>query len=163
MKKLAILGFGLVSAAALAQTVAADSPRMICVFLDLGSMSPAEQVKAQAAAAQFIQEKAGPADQIEIATYTTKFNLIQDFTGDHESLLAALKSMKPMEAGADPAGRLEAMQAARATLPQSDGQGGLVWVTRPAGTPDYMAALRALRFSANAQQSIGVSLLPIQP
>lgn len=136
---------------------------MVCLFLDLGSMSPAEQAKAQQTAAQFIQEKAAPSDLIEIATYTSKFNVIQDFTGDHDSLLAAIKGLKPAGADADSAGRMEAMQAARATLAQSDREGGLVWVTRPAGTPDYMAALNALRFSASAQQSIGVSLLPIQP
>lgn len=136
---------------------------MVCLFLDLGSMSPAEQAKAQEAAAQFIQEKAAPADLIEIATYTSKFNVVQDFTGDRESLLAALKSLKPAESDGDATGRMEAIQAAKATLPQSDGQAGLVWVTRPAGTPAYMAALNALRFSASAQQSIGVSLLPIRP
>jgi hypothetical protein len=160
--KQVILALGLFCTAAFGQTAAASSPRMLCLFLDLGSMSPAEQAKAEQTATQFIQDKTSPSDLIEIATYTSKFNVVQDFTGDRDSLLAALRSLKPAEPDADSAGRLEAMQAAKATLAVSQGQGGLVWVTRPFGTPDYMAALNALRFNVSSA-SIGVSLLPIQP
>lgn len=158
-----IVALGAVSAAAFAQTATPETPKMVCLFLDLNSMSPAEQARAQQAAAQFIADKAAPSDLIEIATYTSKFNVIQDFTGDHDALLAALKNLPPVSAGHDSTSRVEAIQAATASLARSQGQGGLVWVTRPAGTPDYMAALSTLRFNANSQQPVGVSLLPIQP
>ncbi len=142
---------------------AADSPRHVCLFLDLNSMSPAEQAKAQQAAAQFIQETAAPSDLIEIATYTSKFNVIQEFTGDRESLLAALKALKPAPFDADSSGRIEAIQAAAGSLEQARGEAGLVYVTTPAGTRSYMAAAGVLRFTANPQQPIGIALLPIQP
>ncbi len=136
---------------------------MVCLFLDLSSMNPAQQAKAQETATQFIHDKAAPSDLIEIATYTSKFNVIQDFTGDHDALLAALKSLPATSADADSNSRIEAVQAATASLSRSQGQGGLVWVTTPAGSPNYMAALNALRFNANSQQPVGVAILPIQP
>jgi hypothetical protein len=158
-----VLALSAVSAAAFAQTATPEAPKMVCLFLDLTSMSPAEQAKAQQAASQFIQDKAAPTDLIEIATYTSKFNVIQNFTGDHDALLAALKNLPAVLAGGDSGTRIEAVQAATASLSRSQGQGGLVWVTAPAGTPNYMAALNALRFNANPAQPVGVSLLPIQP
>lgn len=162
-----LLALGAVSGAAFAQTATPNSqqgaPKMLCLFLDLTSMSPAEQAKAQQAASQFIQDKVAPTDLIEIATYTSKLNIIQDFTGDHDALLAALKNLPAVAAGGDSGTRIEAVQAATASLSRSQGQGGLVWVTAPAGSPNYMAALNALRFNANPAQPVGVSLLPIQP
>ena len=174
---LAAMAFG--SARLYAQAAAPDSPRpvsqnpvlqkMLCVLLDLNAMSPAEQVKAQEAALHYIQDhftqgNAAPSDLVEIATYTTKFSVIQDFTGDRDSLVAALKSLKPAQVDGDSGGRMEAIQAATASLATSQGnQAGLVYVTTPAGSPSYMAAASALRFAANPEQPIGVSLLPIQP
>jgi hypothetical protein len=152
------------SAASFGQTATPDSPKMVCLFLDLSSMSPAQQAKAQETATQFIHDKTAPSDLIEIATYTSKFNVIQDFTGDHDALVAALKNL-PAAASvdSDSNSRIEAVQAATASLSRSQGQGGLVWVTTPAGSPNYMAALNALRFNANSQQPVGVAILPIQP
>jgi hypothetical protein len=159
-----IFALGAFSAASFAQTAVPESPKMVCLFLDLGSMSPAQQAKALEAATQFIHDKTAPSDLIEIATYTSKFNVIQDFTGDHDTLIAAVKNL-PAAAAADrdTTSRIEAVQAAAASLSRSQGQGGLVWVTTPAGSPNYMAALNTLRFNANSQQPIGVALLPIQP
>jgi len=137
---------------------------MVCLFLDLSSMSPEQQAKAQETATQFIHDKTAPSDLIEIATYTSKFNVIQDFTGDRDALLAALKNLPAASlVDRDTTGRIEAVQAATASLSRSQGQGGLVWVTTPAGSPNYMAALNALRYNANPQQPVGVAILPIQP
>jgi hypothetical protein len=158
-----ILARGAFAAASFGQTATPDSPKVVCLFLDLSSMSPAQQAKAQETATQFIQDKTTPADRIEIATYTSKFTVIQDFTGDHDALLAALKGLQPAPVGGDSSSRIEAVQAATASLSRSQGQGGLVWVTTPAGSPNYMAALNALRYNANPQQPVGVSILPIQP
>jgi von Willebrand factor type A domain len=164
-----IFALGAFAVAAFGQTATPDSPKpdsqkMLCLFLDLSSMSPEQQAKAQETATQFIHDKAAPSDLIEIATYTSKFNVIQDFTGDRDALLAALRNL-PAQAltGSDTNSRIEAVQAATASLSRSQGQGGLVWVTTPAGSPNYMAALNALRFNANSQQPVGVAILPIQP
>lgn len=157
-----MLSFGALSAGVFGQTATPDSPRRVCLFLDLNSMSPAEQAKAQETAAQFIQDKAAPSDLIEIATFTSKFNVVQGFTGDRDSLLAAIKNLKPAQIDADSSGRMEAIQAATGSLAQLPGDAGLVYITTPAGSPSYMAAASALRFAANPQQPIGVSLLPIQ-
>ena len=158
-----ILALGAFAAASFGQTAVPESPKMVCLFLDLSALSPADQAKAQETASQFIHDKAAPSDLIEIATFTSKFTVIQGFTGDHDALLAALKNLPAVPAGGDSNTRMEALQAATASLSQAQGQGGLVWVTAPAGTPNYMAALNALRFNANSAQPIGVAILPIQP
>ncbi len=159
-----ILALGAFSAASFGQTAVPEARKVVCLFLDLGSMSPSDQAKAQETASQFIKDKTAPSDLIEIATYTSKFTVIQDFTGDHDALLTALKNL-PAAAllDNDTTRRIEAVQAATASLSRSQGQGGLVWVTTPAGSPNYMAALNALRFNANSAQPVGVALLPIQP
>ena len=121
-----IFALGTLATAAFGQTATPESPKMVCLFLDLSSMNPAQQAKAQETAAQFIHDKAAPSDLIEIATYTSKFNVIQGFTGDHDALVAALKTLQPIPAGGDSNSRIDAVQAATASLSQAQGQGGLV-------------------------------------
>lgn len=168
--KLTALILAAASAAAFGQATGSapdaqpDSQKLLCVFLDLNAMSPAQQAKAQAVALQYIQDKAAPTDLVEIAAYTSKFSVIQDFTADRSSLLAAIQGLKPTRTDNDSTGRAQALQAATASLTNASSQGSLVYVTTPAGSSNYMAALNAIRFNANASaEPVGVALLPIQP
>lgn len=146
----------------------ADSPKLGCLFLDLNSMSAAEQAKAQQAAIQFIQDKTAPADLLEIVTYTSKFNVIQDFTSDHGVLLAALRNLGTAPVSDDSNGRIGAVMAATASLNTAlarfpDHDAGLVYVTTRAGIASFAAAGNVLRFNSGGQQAIGIALLPVLP
>ncbi len=132
--------------AAFGQATAPSSPRLVCLFLDLNSMSAADQARAQEAAAQFIQDRAAPSDLVEIATYTSKLNVIQDFTGDHDSLFVALKNLQPAVAGmGDSSGRLEAIQAATASLTRFPAQKALVYISTPQEEKSSEEAVKAAR------------------
>lgn len=98
-------------------------------------MSAADQAKAQQAATQFIQDRAAPSDLVEITTYTSKLNVIQDFTGNHDSLIAAIKNLQPAAAGPNDAdSRVEALQAATASLTRFPAQKALVYISTPLST-----------------------------
>lgn len=98
-------------------------PRLVCLFLDLNSVDATDQSKARDNAIQFVQELAAPSDLVQIVTYTSKLNVIQDFTGDHDSLLTALRTIEPNQAGNsagvtgnDLGNRIQAIQTAVSSL-----------------------------------------------
>lgn len=149
--------------AAFGQATAPTSPRLVCLFLDLNSMSAADQAKAQEAATQFIQDRAAPSDLVEIATYTSKLNVIQDFTGDHQSLISAIKNLEPVAAGlADQDGRIEAIQAAAASLNRFPAQKALVYISTPvaAGSAQDESNREAV---VNAARRANVQVYSIDP
>lgn len=69
--------------------------RLLCLYFDLNSMDAAAQSTALENATKFVQEQATPADRITVMTYTSRLNVLQDFTADHETVLAALRSIVP--------------------------------------------------------------------
>jgi len=77
--------------------------RLIALFFDLTSMEPLEQVRAEEAAIKFLQSQMTAADLVSVMTFTTKFRIVEDFTDDRESLIAALRGIATGE-GSDLAG-----------------------------------------------------------
>lgn len=132
-------------------------PRLVCMFLDLNSMDAASQSKARDNVMQFVQQQVAPSDLVEIVTYTSQVNVIQDFTGDHDSLLAALRTIVPNESGNGIAGnndaRVQAIQTAVSSLSRFPARKALVYFSAAApklGDDDHSplkdafdAALRA--------------------
>lgn len=109
-----LLAFASLSLAAFAQ---APQPRMLCFFLDLNSLNSSDLAAAQDQAVKFIQSQTSPADRIAVMTYASRLNVVQDFTADHEKLVAALRSiMADQSSGADAAARLQGIQAAAVAL-----------------------------------------------
>jgi VWFA-related protein len=72
------------------------------MFFDLNTMDAAAQSKALESAVRFVQEQATPSDRISVMTYTTQLNVLQDFTDSHDGILAALRTIMPSAAPADP-------------------------------------------------------------
>jgi VWFA-related protein len=72
------------------------------MFFDLNAMDSATLAKAQENAIKFIQSQATPADMISVMTYTSKLNVIQDFTDNHDSLIATLQKIMPTAANNSP-------------------------------------------------------------
>ncbi|MGZ6317355.1 MAG: hypothetical protein ACXWNQ_08855 [Anaerolineales bacterium] len=93
----------------------AQDRRSLCLLFDLNSMSAPEQVRAQEAAIKFVEEQAKPSDLVSIMTFTSELTVVQDFSGDHDILIAALRKI-PLSSV--PAGnvnsRLQAIQNAAA-------------------------------------------------
>ncbi len=68
--------------------------RLIALMFDMSSMQPAEQIRAQKAAAQFLTEKMTKSDLVSIMIFTTTLKVIEDFTDDRDLLLADLKKLR---------------------------------------------------------------------
>lgn len=101
-----------ISVALHAQATAAR-PRLVCLFLDLNSLDAAEQIKAREGAIQFVEQVAAPSDVVEIMTYTSRLNVIQDFTTDRDSLVAALHAIAPANPGSSATSNAAANVSAR--------------------------------------------------
>ncbi|HEX5228555.1 MAG TPA: VWA domain-containing protein [Bryobacteraceae bacterium] len=67
--------------------------RLIAMFFDLSSMQAAEQVRARDAAVKFIDTQMTASDMISIMTLTNDLRVVQEFTGDRETLLTAIQSL----------------------------------------------------------------------
>lgn len=121
--KLTTLALALASAslAVLAQPPAPAS-RLLCIFLDLNALTASEVEAAQTQAINFVEQQATPADQIAIMTCTSRLNVLQDFTMDHDRLVSVMRSIQPGEAGAlgQPAllKGIEALAGVLGNLPQ---------------------------------------------
>jgi VWFA-related protein len=94
------LSFTAVSLALHAQQApAAAQPRLLCMLFDLNTMDAAAQAKAVDNAIKFVQEQTNPADRVEIMTHTATLNLLQDFTDNHDNVVAALRTITPVVTG----------------------------------------------------------------
>ncbi len=74
--------------------------RLLCLFFDLTSMQPPEQVRAQDAAIKFLQTQMTSSDLVEIMTYTTAIKVVQEWTDDRDALITAIRKLTVGE-GAD--------------------------------------------------------------
>jgi VWFA-related protein len=84
--------------ASLAVQAQSAKPRMVCLFLDLNAMDAPAQASARDNAIQYVQQLIAPSDIVEVMTYTSRLNVIQDFTSDQDSLVAALRTISPSAA-----------------------------------------------------------------
>jgi len=145
-----------------AQATAAR-PRLVCLFLDLNSLDATGQIKARDGAIQFVQELAAPSDVVEIMTYTSRLNVIQDFTTDHDSLVTALHAIAPAAPGNNAAGdartRLQALQDAISSLTRFPDKKTMVYFSSPTPNPGLDDELKtALKDAVNAALRANVSI-----
>ena len=81
-------------------TVKFQDKRLLCLFFDMTTMQPPEQLRAQEAAIKFLQSQMTSSDLVEIMTYTTSIKVLQEWTDDRETLVTVLKKLTIGE-GAD--------------------------------------------------------------
>jgi VWFA-related protein len=108
-----------VVAAPAAGVIKFQDKRLLCLFFDMTTMQPPEQLRAQEAAIKFLDSQMTASDLVEIMTYTTGIKIVQEWTADRETLITALKKLTLGE-GADLA------DLAATTADENDDSGGFV-------------------------------------
>jgi len=74
-------------------TIRYQDRRLMCLFFDMTTMQPPEQLRAQEAAIKFLSSQMTKSDLVEIMTYTTAIKVVQEWTDDRETLITALQKM----------------------------------------------------------------------
>ncbi len=72
--------------------------RLLVLFFDHSSMSPADQARAHEAALKFIREQMRPEDMVAIMSFGTQLKVDQDFTDDRDALARVIQSYRTGEA-----------------------------------------------------------------
>ncbi len=72
--------------------------RLLVLFFDHSSMSPADQARAHQAALKFIREQMQPEDLVAIMSFGAQLKLEQDFTDDRDALARVIQSFRTGEA-----------------------------------------------------------------
>ena len=67
--------------------------RLLCLFFDMTSMQPPEQLRAQESAIKFLQSQMTSSDLVEIMTYTTSIKIVQEWTDNRDLLISTLKKL----------------------------------------------------------------------
>src|SRR5580700_12074962 len=67
--------------------------RLLCLFFDMTTMQPPEQLRAQEAAIKFLGDQMTSSDLVEIMTYSTGIKVVQEWTDDRETLVTVLKKL----------------------------------------------------------------------
>ena len=67
--------------------------RLLCLFFDMTSMDPPEQLRAQEAAIKFLQSQMTSSDLVEIMTYSTAIKVVQEWTDNRELLIETLRKL----------------------------------------------------------------------
>jgi VWFA-related protein len=78
--------------------------RLLVLFFDLSSMQPAEQIRAQKSALEFLDHNLTEADLVSIMVFSTKLKVLQDFTSDRETLREIVRKNLQIGSGADDPG-----------------------------------------------------------
>lgn len=65
--------------------------RLIVLFFDFSSMQPAEQLRAEDAAIQFLKAQMTASDSVSIMTYGTELHTVLPFTSDRDLLIKAIR------------------------------------------------------------------------
>jgi VWFA-related protein len=133
--------------AVVALVAGAQDHRSLCLLFDLNSMSAPDQLRVQEAAIKFVEEQMKPSDLVSVITFTSELKVVQDFSGDHDILLAALRKIVPSatNAAVDINSRLQAVQNAAAILEAVPGKKSLIYFANgisPTGA-DNQAQLKA--------------------
>jgi VWFA-related protein len=107
----------------------AQDSRSICLLLDLRSMNADNQARAQTAALQFVETKVTASDQVSVMTFSSEIKVIQDFSGDRDAVIAALRKVAPSTASnsGDVASKSQAIQAASKILEPVAGKKQLLY------------------------------------
>jgi VWFA-related protein len=67
--------------------------RLLCLFFDMTSMDPPEQLRAQEAAIKFLQSQMTSSDLVEIMTYSTAIKVVQEWTDNRLLLIDTLRKL----------------------------------------------------------------------
>ena len=67
--------------------------RLLCLFFDMTSMDPPEQLRAQEAASKFLQSQMTSSDLVEIMTYSTAIKVVQEWTDNRPLLIETLRKL----------------------------------------------------------------------
>jgi VWFA-related protein len=72
--------------------------RLLVLFFDFSGMPPPDQIRAQQAALQFLDEKMTVSDVVSILTYSTTLRVAQEFTDDRQKLAEVIRAFPIGEA-----------------------------------------------------------------
>jgi VWFA-related protein len=67
--------------------------RLLCLFFDMSSMQPPDQLRAQEAAIKFLETQMTTSDLVEIMTYSTAIKVVEEWTDNRENLIATLRKL----------------------------------------------------------------------
>src|SRR5579884_3429960 len=68
--------------------------RLLVFFFDLSAMSAADQIRAQEAALKFLNQNMTRADLVSIMTFSSRLQVIQDFTDDRDRLTEVIRGLR---------------------------------------------------------------------
>ena len=91
--------------------------RLLCLFFDMTSMNPPDQLRAQEAGIKFLQSQMTTSDLVEIMTYSTSIKVVQEWTDNRALLIETLRKLNTGE-GSDLA------DAAATAADENDDSGG---------------------------------------
>jgi VWFA-related protein len=156
------LAFASFSLTAFGQAAApARAPRILCMYFDLASLSPADLATTQAQAIAFVEKQTTVADQVTVMTYTSGLRVLTDFTDDHDKLVEVLRAIMPGQIAAsdDASARFQGIQAAAAVLGTFPEKKAVLYFSSGAlRTGDTQAAMSA---TINSLMRANVSLYPV--
>ena len=91
--------------------------RLLCLFFDMTSMNPPDQLRAQEAGIKFLQSQMTTSDLVEIMTYSTSIKVVQEWTDNRALLIETLRKLNTGE-GSD------LVDAAATAADENDDSGG---------------------------------------
>ena len=75
--------------------------RLMVFFFDQAGMAVSEQIRSQQAALKFLNSQITQSDLVAVMAYSTKLDVLQDFTNDREALTKLIKGMTVGDTGMD--------------------------------------------------------------
>jgi VWFA-related protein len=75
--------------------------RLMVFFFDQAGMAVSEQLRSQQAALKFLNSQITQSDMVAVMAYSTKLDVLQDFTSDREVLTKLIKGMTVGDTGMD--------------------------------------------------------------
>jgi VWFA-related protein len=160
--KLTTLALASISLAAFGQAPApTPAPRLLCMYLDLNALSPADLTTAQDQAIEFLEKQATPADRVAVMTYTSRLNVLSDFTNDRDTLTAVLKAIMLGQVSTpdDFLARLQGIEAAAAVLGAIPDKKAVIYFS--SGIPRTSEDQAGIRAATAALARANVSLYPV--
>jgi len=73
--------------------------RLLVLYFDFSSMPPADQIRAQRAADRFLDDQMSPSDLVAVMAFSSRLQVLQDFTDNRELLRDVVASFRIGEAG----------------------------------------------------------------
>ena len=122
--------------------------RLTLLLFDVSSMQPEDVQRAVDGAVKFVNELMSAEDLVAVATVGSTLDVLSDFSGNREAVLAALGSLAATEGTATPTAAAETLQSEEAAAEASEAD------PTEFDTYNNDARLRALRIVAEALEPI---------